>query len=67
MKISSQPLRPSPYTAYRDPDTGQWRVATQNREEQGESKGQKDEFFGGEVENRNNDQQQGLKEYLVKF
>ncbi|WLT38617.1 hypothetical protein NON20_01950 [Synechocystis sp. B12] len=34
MKISSQPLRPSPYKAYRDPDTGQWRIAKQNREEQ---------------------------------
>ncbi|MBE9176117.1 hypothetical protein IQ225_13840 [Synechocystis salina LEGE 06155] len=34
MKISSQPLRPSPYTAYRDPDTGKWHVAKQNQEEQ---------------------------------
>ncbi|AIE75787.1 MULTISPECIES: hypothetical protein [unclassified Synechocystis] len=33
MKISSQPLRPSPYTAYRDPDTGQWHVARQNQVE----------------------------------
>ncbi|QUS59616.1 hypothetical protein IQE94_11840 [Synechocystis sp. PCC 7339] len=67
MKISSQPLRPSPYTAYRDPDTGQWRVATQDRERQEETKEQKDDFFGGDVQKSNNAQPQGLKDYWSNF